>query len=129
MEAYVEDLFEESAKLIMPDRTEDELESLFKNTSGKINNANIHITQMLFFNLGIPWVTENVRWQKFSNKEVKKSINSLVEKRNQIAHGKRPGVRLEMLRKWKGVVEKYSERLDRILADYVLTKTGEQPPW
>ena len=82
MEAFVEDLFEEAARLLMPGRTEDEMVSLFKNTSRRLNNADIHKTQMLFFNLGIPWVLENIRWQKFSNNDFKSSVNRLVGARN-----------------------------------------------
>ena len=127
MEAYVEDLFEESARLVMADRSAEELKNFFVDTRKRLHNADIRKTQMLYFNLGIPWVLENIRWQKFSNEEFKKSIDSLVERRNQIAHGRRPGVRLAMLRKWKGVVEKYSEKLDEILAKYVCTSTGQRP--
>ena len=127
MEAYVEDLFEESARLMMSNRSDKELKRFFEDTSKRLNNAGIRKTQMLYFNLGITWVLDEIRWQKFSNEEFKKSIDSLVEKRNQIAHGRRPGVRLAMLRKWKGVVEKYSEKLDEILAKYVCTSTGQRP--
>jgi hypothetical protein len=50
-EAYVEDLFEEAAKALFAGMGEDKIESLFKNTRGRFNNASVFKTNMLFFTL------------------------------------------------------------------------------
>jgi hypothetical protein len=129
MEAFVEDLFEESARLLMPTRTADELNQLFENTSKRLNVADVHKTNLLYFNLGIQWVLERIRWQKFSNKSFQKTLNKLVETRNQIAHGSQPGVRLQSLRKWRGFVLRYSQKLEEAMSARIRSVTGSPPAW
>lgn len=130
MEAFVEDLYEETARLVWPDASAAELKVLFDNTSQRLNNADVRKTELLFFNLGLPWALEGVRWQKFSNATFKKSLNALVEKRNQIAHGNKQGTaRLAQLKSWKALVTNYAIRLEAIAADHVEDVTGGRPNW
>lgn len=128
-EAFVEDLFEEAAALVFSSASADELKDLFKQTSKRLNNASTHKVDMLYFNLGFPWVTARVRWQKFSNASFKKSLNKLVETRNQIAHGKQPRVTLPQLRKWKTMVEMFDQVFEREIADLIKNATGTRPGW
>ncbi len=130
MEAFVEDLYEETAPLVWPGAATAELKVLFDNTSRRLNNADVRKTELLFFNLGLPWALGDVRWQKFSNVTFKKSLNDLVEKRNQIAHGNKKGTaRLAQLKRWKALVKNYSIRLEAIVADHVEDLTGTRPNW
>jgi len=129
MEAFVEDIFEESAKLLLHGRTSRQTKELFEATSKRLNVADYYKTNLLFFNLGIPWTLEQVRWQKFSNKSFRKTLNKLVDYRNKIAHGSQPPVRIASLRKWRGFVLKYSEKLEEILSTVIEEKTGTPPPW
>ena len=128
-EAFVEDLFEEAAVLVFPTASADELKALFKETTKRLNNASTHKVDMLYFNLGFPWVTGSVKWKKFSNDAFKKSLNKLVETRNQIAHGKQPRVTLPQLRSWKTMVEKFSEVFEREVAALVGKAAGTTPSW
>lgn len=53
-EAFIEDLFEECAALVFTGMPQADLDRLFKNTSKRLNNADVHKCEMLFFNIGIP---------------------------------------------------------------------------
>src|SRR5438309_1179054 len=54
-EAFVEDLFEEAARLVWPSAKKRQLDELFEKTTRRLNNANVANSQLLFFNLGLPW--------------------------------------------------------------------------
>jgi hypothetical protein len=84
---------------------------------------------MLYFNLGIHWVLEGIRWQKFSNKSFQATLNRIVDARNKIAHGGQPMVRLQSLRKWRAFVLKYSEKLEEALSAHIQTMTGNAVNW
>jgi len=100
MEAYVEDLFEEAVPLLWPKASTVDVKALFQDTSRRLNNADVRKTELLYFNLGMPWALSGIRWQKFSNPTFKSALNQLVETRNQIAHGRQPRARLQQLRRW-----------------------------
>lgn len=128
-EAYVEDLFEEAAALIFAAMPAEDRERLYKNTSRKLNNADVHKTELLFFNIGMPWCFGGIAWKKFPNQTVRKEINKLIETRGGIAHGRPIEVRLQMLKRWKNMVEMLVPRLETKVADHVQTMTGQRPGW
>jgi len=128
-EAFVEDLFEESARLLWPKAGKRQLDDLFEKTTRRLNNANVANTQLLLFNLGLPWALDRVRWQNFPNATFKKSLDGLISARNKIAHGEQPGVRLGQLRRWRRMVAHYGERLERLLGEHIETVVGKAPSW
>jgi hypothetical protein len=89
LEAFIEELFEEAADLVFHGWTDKQRTEFLDQTVKRFNNADVFKTNYLYFNIGIPWVYNGIRWQKFSNDEVLKVVNALVVKRNQIAHGKK----------------------------------------
>lgn len=129
MEAFVEDLFEEAASLLFPAMAPDDLKALFRQTSERLNNADALKTNLLFFNLGIPWILASVRWQKTSNGAFKKRLHDLIQTRGQIAHGRAPTVSLAKLRGWRQMVGLYASVLDRLIADQLSRLTGTRPNW
>lgn len=128
-EAYVEELFDESADLIFAVMTQDELSRFKKATSGRLNNADVYKIELLYFNLGCPFVLKNIKWQKCSNDTFKEELNRLIKARNQIAHGKMPTLNLSSLRKWKRMIDNFAPRLQDRLRDHVEEMTGARPPW
>ena len=70
MEAFVEELFKETVPKLYPKMSVNEQKILFKQTAERLNNADALKTNLLYFNLGCAWVLSDVRWQKFSNKEL-----------------------------------------------------------
>lgn len=128
-EAYVEDLFDECAKLIFTSMSADELDKFKKATSRQMNNSDVYKIELLYFNLGCPFVLKDIRWQKCSNSQFKTKLNKLVVTRNQIAHGKRPKLGLASLRSWTTMIENFAPRLQDRLRDHVEEMTGTRPPW
>lgn len=130
MEAFVEDLYEEAVGLLWPAAPAADRKALLTDTSRRLNTADVRKTELLYFNLGLPWVLGTMRWQKFSNTAFRKALNELVEKRNQIAHGSKAGsVQLRQLRAWKSLVENYAPRLEARVSAHVTSVTGSAPPW
>ncbi len=129
MEAFVEELFEEAGDLIFSDISADERMALYKQTSRRMNAATVDNTNMLFFNLGIPWVLSDVRWQKFSNPTFRKRLTQMIDRRGQIAHGKKHHVTLTQLNAWHGMVKKYAEVLESLVRAHVHQRTGQIPGW
>jgi len=130
MEGFVEDLYEEAAKILWPNVSAADRKALFDDTSRRLNNADVRKTELLYFNIGLPWVLGHIRWQKFPNATFKKSLDELVTKRNQIAHGNKQGTaQLGQLRRWKNMVTVYSSRLEAVVAGHIETVTGSAPNW
>jgi hypothetical protein len=130
MEAYVEDLFEEAASLLWPGASPAELKALLQDTVGRFNNADVRKTELLYFNLGMPWTLSGIHWQKFSNATFKSALNQLVETRNQIAHGRaQPRAQLQQLRRWKEMVRQYALRLEAAVVLHIQRTTGTPPAW
>jgi hypothetical protein len=130
-EAFVEDLFAEAVDLIWP--THPNKMAFVEATVGQraFANPSVHKTNMLFFNLGIPWVLEDIRWQKRTNKSFLDSLTLLIKRRNEIAHGAKPrvSVQLRQLRAWHRMIELYAARLETLVADRVEAVTGTRPNW
>jgi RiboL-PSP-HEPN len=130
-EAFVEDLFKEAVDLIWP--THPNKVAFVEATVGirAFANPSVHKTNMLFFNLGIPWVLDEIRWQKRTNKSFVDSLTLLIKRRNEIAHGAKPraSVQLRQLRAWRRLIELYAARLETLVADRVEAVTGTRPNW
>ena len=131
LEGYVEDAFDEVVDLLFADRSTAERKKFKKASSGRMNNPGWENTTLLFSRLGIsPWALESVKWAKFSNGSVQKSVESLVKTRNKIAHGNAPAsAQLPQLRRWKNFVERYANKLDKLLDEHVGQVTGTYPGW
>lgn len=110
-EGYVEDVFDDAVDLLYSSGTDDKRKSLKENTSGKLNNAGPYKVNMLFFNLGIPWImaSNQVRWQGFNNAAVEKALQDLITARNRIAHGSSFSVRKISLVAWRSQIERLAE--------------------
>jgi hypothetical protein len=129
MEAFVEDLFVESGELVFAAVPPADRQKLYEQTSKKLNNADSNKTNLLYFNLGCPWILATIKWKKFSNPTFIARLNKLVENRNQIAHGKRPNVTLPQLRTWKKMLDGYAPRLEGAVAAHIEKMTGVKPAW
>ena len=123
LEAFVEDLFKESCRLIYPGLSDANLKLIFKETSEKFNTATPTNIDKLYLNVGLPFITSTIRWQKKSNDKFKSWLESLVQRRGSIAHGKCPGVQKRWLeadlkagRKFVSVFESVvSQRIEELI--------------
>jgi HEPN superfamily RiboL-PSP-like protein len=129
LEAFVEELYEEAGNLIFSSLPAADRKALYDQTSEKLNTANVHKTNLLYFNLGIPWLLRDIRWQKFSNATFQAWLNRLVEVRGQIAHGRMPHLSFSQLSANRARLAKYAEVLERRVADYIEERTENRPTW
>ncbi len=129
VEVYVEALFEEAAPHIFAKSSGKKLDVLFRNTSKRLHSASYDNIEMLYFNLGLPWVLSEIKWQKFSNDSVRRAFTKLVKTRHDIAHGKFPGVTLQQLKKWKVMVEKFAPILEARVSNHIADIKGAPPGW
>jgi hypothetical protein len=128
-EAFVEDLFEEAADVVYQGWTVDERKAFLKQTARRLNNADVFKTNYLYFNLGIPWVFRDIKWQKFANKTLVREINEMVDTRNKVAHGRQPAIRLVTLRYWKRMVENLAPRFETKVSAEVKRLSGKDTGW
>ena len=129
-EAFVEELYEEAVDVVYAHADPSDILQLKKNTSHRMNNADTFKVNHLFFNIGIAWIMKmrRIRWQKFSNSKVQKTLNKMIEARNAVAHGKNPGLRKSQAVNWRSFVERLSDRLELTVADE-LERWGYTRPW
>jgi len=129
-EAFVEELYEEAVDVVYAHADAGDIAQLKKKTSRRMNNADSCKVNHLFFNVGIAWIMKmrRIRWQKFSNRKVQKTLNKMVEARNKVAHGKNPGLRKSQATNWRSFVGRLADRLELTVADE-LERWGHARPW
>jgi hypothetical protein len=88
-----------------------------------------HKTEMLFFNLGMPWALKNIRWRKFSNESLRDEINRLTVTRNRIAHGRGDSISLQSLKRWKNMIELFAPQFEAKVSAHILGTTGRNCGW
>jgi len=113
LEVFIEECFEAAAMRFYTANDRGELKTLFKNTSERLNHPSLDKVDLLFFNVGIPHIMRNIRWRKLSNTEFRKKYNHLLELRGRIAHGRKPSVRLSVVRKGVDFARRFADRLDQ----------------
>lgn len=128
-EAFVEDLFEEAATIIFAGMAGEDLDRLFKNTSKRLNNADVHKTEMLFFNLGFPWILHEISWRKYPNRQLRCDLDELIKTRGSIAHGRSVTVRLQRLRRWRNMIDMLATRFEQKVAEQLQRTAGRRPDW
>lgn len=128
-EAFVEDLFEEAADIIYQGWTAAERTQFLKETSERLNNASVFKSNFLYFNLGIPWVFNGIRWQKFTNAIVKAQVDAMVTMRNRIGHGGQPTVQLRTLRYWRNMIANLAPRFEAKVSAEVSRVCGRPTGW
>lgn len=129
-EGFVEELYELAVGHVYAAMTARERAALIDHTSRRLNNADVHKVNLLYFNLGVPWIMSNpaIHWQKCSNNTVRTKLNRLIETRGTIAHGRSsPWVRKTFLRNMRDVVTRLADRLDVIVAEHIESRTGHRP--
>lgn len=128
-EAFVGDLFNEAVELIFNQLSNDQRKEFYRHTNKRFRAARPFDINMLYFNLGLPFVLNDIRWQKCSNKVLCQKLEKLVETRNKIAHGTSVSVQLASLRSWKIMVEQLSLKLEEKVVKHIEETAGKRPSW
>ena len=112
LEVFIEECFEAAAFKFYKPADPKGLAVLFSETSRKLNHPSLLKVDLLFFNVGIHHISGHIRWASQSNAGFKNKYNALLEMRGRIAHGRKPNVRLDYVRKCVAFVKKFAERLE-----------------
>jgi len=129
LEAYVEELFDAGVDLVFAAASADDRKTLKKNTSERLNNASVFKVDMLYFNLGIPWVMQSPKlcWQKCNNASVRTTLDAIINARNRIAHGTATAVTKPKAKRWRSFTDQFPRKFDEVIADHINTRTGARP--
>lgn len=127
-EAFVKDLFDEAAGLIF-NMQDEEFKEFRRHTNKRFANIQPFYIDMLYFNLGLPFVLKDIKWQNCSNTELCNKLKKLVDARNKIAHGRSVKVQLASLKSWQTMISRLSPRLENKVAEHIEEITGKRPSW
>jgi hypothetical protein len=119
MEVYFEDIFEETARLVYDRANDEEIKRLFETTSRRLNHPSIDNVTVMFFSVGMNHPFNRVRWRNVPNTDFKRKYNVFVDTRGRVAHGRKPTVRLSVLKAWKIMVENTATCFDRITTEHL----------
>jgi len=122
IEVFIEECFEAAALKFYGATDRKDLAMLFRNTSERLNHPSLDKVDLLFFNVGIPHITSNIRWKAFSNKQFQTKYNHLLELRGRIAHGRKPSVRLSVVRSGVDFARRFADRLEQTLKTKLTTE-------
>jgi hypothetical protein len=115
IENYVEEAFKEAAVKWYEVAEASELKFLFSQTVDKLNHPSLENINLLFYNLGIMDITKSIRWKKTSNASFVLRYRSLLELRGRVAHGRRPSIRLSVVRKGLRLARQFADCFQRVL--------------
>lgn len=126
VEAYAEGLAKEVGQLTLTKTQESDVKEMIRFSHGASAR---HIHQLLA-PLGLPFVLDDISWQRFPKGKAREVLDELATARNKIAHGAAPKTRswLVDLERWQKLVPKIADQLDQAAAAHVESVTG-QAPW
>jgi len=121
LEGFVEDLFGEPFEKLFPGRNPNRFLKQFNTpTCRNIND--------LYEFLGLSEVTGQIRFTPVSTKKVLDAIDSLVDLRHRIVHGKLTRSYIADVKSWRGYLTGIARKLDVIVAAH-LTRVLGKAPW
>jgi len=124
-EGYVESLVTETATHLA--LSAEQVRDL-KTLVGRSHGSNIHHIHGLFATVGMPFVLDEIRWRGLPRGAVRTFVKDLSSRRNKIAHGTAPeNARLADVQRWRKLVERLSNELDKKAADRVFSATNARP--
>lgn len=115
LEAFIEELFVFAVKRKFPDLDEDAKRRLLNQTIGRFNVPDQDKTDRLFIFVGIPFITNKIRWQNMANDKFKRKLRDLIKDRGKVAHGQVVDISLTKLRNYKVFCENYVENLEKCI--------------
>lgn len=115
MEIFIEETFKESAIIYYETGNGDDLRFLFSGTADRLNHPSIEKVDLLFYNIGLMAAMSEIRWKKTSNTDFKRRYRALLDLRGRVAHGRRPSVRLQVVRHGLAFVKQFADCLQRTL--------------
>lgn len=126
LQGYIEDIYEETAHALLKSSVAD-IDALVRQGQSGFTNPHAFRIDRLFASIGLPKITDNLSWQRASNKSIKQRLTDYVELRNDIAHGKQSTVYKEKVVRFKRFVEVFARTLEQRIENEVLKVTSHKP--
>jgi len=127
LQGYIEDLFNESAEILLSNKVRDITALIEQNRSG-FSNPHAYRIDRLFASIGMPEITAGLSWRNASNKSIKNRLTRYVELRNGIAHGRQEMIWKAKVLSFKQFVEVFAKHFDQRVSDE-LHATLKKAPW
>ena len=126
LQGYIEDLFTESARLLLRTNVKD-VDALIKQALSGFSNPHDYRIERLFDSMGLSKIANGLSWQKASNQSIRRRLTHYIEVRNGIAHGKQEGVHKREVNQFKQFVELFAKNFDDVVSNNIQRVTGKKP--
>jgi hypothetical protein len=134
LEGFIEDLYEESAEVLLSGKTRDPA-VLVEDARDAFRNPSTQPIEKLFRTLGLPDILAGISWRASNNESVRRRLNAFVRLRNNIAHGKeteadedRVIVHKSTVNYYKNFTKLFAENLEAKVSQEIQSLT-HTPPW
>jgi RiboL-PSP-HEPN len=125
LQGYVEDLFEETARLLLDGKVPD-VQALIDQARLRGNPTWDNITR-LFGAAGFTDILAGISWQRCNHATVKARLRGLNELRNRIVHGGAEAVRKRQVQNFRGFVQNFTAKVDQKVAREFHRLVGRDP--
>jgi len=110
LEAFIEELYSESAHLLLDDYILD-TQALINQALSSFSNPQPYRINRLFATIGFSDIINLVSWQGTNAKSITKKLSDYVELRNAIAHGKKERITKDKVYKFVWFVKLFAKSL------------------
>ena|SRR5271167_3505839 len=126
LQGYIEDLHAEAANHLFSSTVKDP-NALITEAQSRLPNPLDYCIEQLFRSLGLPNILEELRWQKASNRRIRRRLSKYIEMRNRITHGSQETISKEKVQGFKHFVELFAERFDAKVRTEIKDLSGRAP--
>jgi hypothetical protein len=133
IEYFVEELFEWAAKKIFDNLSKEEIIEYYKISSKRFNNPTSDNINKLFLEIGIHKVMNKICTDSSENKILRKTLDDLINKRHEIAHGKIGGATRSsrkfsatatQVKSWNKFAIKFMYQIENTVSNILLNEKG-----
>ena len=126
LQGYIEDLHAETTESLLNKAVKD-TQVLIEEAKSKFSNPHDLRIEQLFCSLGLPNILDGLKWQKASNRTIRKRLTDYIKIRNRIAHGSQESISKAKVEQIKKFVLLFAEKFDAKVGDVIKTVTRKQP--
>lgn len=126
LQGYVEEVYQESARVLLASKVKD-LQALVDQGRSGFSNPHADRIDSLFASIALPPVMQSLSWRNCSNRSVRTRLTNYIRLRNSIAHGGQVSVRKAKVVSFKRFAEVLARNLDDHLANQIQSVTSRKP--
>ena len=115
LEGYIEDIFSETAMILLKDRKEEDINWHIEQSLSSFSNPHADRIDRLFASIGLLRITNKLSWQKASNRSIKNRLTSYITLRNKLAHGEQERVDKATVIRFMNFVKVFAKKFDELI--------------